>query len=71
MSINELSETWNDLIFTYDIPGWTLRGHAKDEKTTGWFQMTILARGCKNKQEAIEMALQFKVDENNKRNILK
>ena len=52
---------WVNLIFTHDAPdepkGWGLRGHHKNEKIKGWFQMTILAQGCDSKKEAIEKAI--------------
>lgn len=63
-----LSEHWDNLIFTNDDPGnpdetnWALRGHRKQEKTRGWFQMVILSSGCATKAEAIEKAKPFTVE---------
>jgi len=54
---------WDNLIFTHNAPheskGWALRGHRKEIKSKGWFQMTILSEGCETKDEALEKAIEF------------
>lgn len=58
-TLSWLDAFWNNLIFTKDAKGFSLRAHAKDEKGSGWFYMTILASNCISKQEAIDQAIVF------------
>jgi hypothetical protein len=56
--LSSLGERFANLIYTNSpIDGWGLRGHLKEEKCKGWFQMTILSSHCASREEAFAQAL--------------
>ena len=58
-----LDTYWDNLIFTKDTNGFSLRGHHKDLKKSkspaGWFHMTILASNCTCRTEAVSKAIVY------------